>query len=81
MGPMVCPETSVTNYQSTLRNIPEERRLTLHCYESLKLLSGINSCPEITGNFIRLSSSIMCQVMCNYRVSNEINASNFRLQF
>jgi len=24
------PETSVTNYQSTLRNIPEERRSHLH---------------------------------------------------
>jgi len=26
MGPIGCPETSVTNYHSTLRNIPEERR-------------------------------------------------------
>jgi len=26
MGPIGCPETSVINYQSTLRNIPEERR-------------------------------------------------------
>jgi hypothetical protein len=26
MGPIDCPETSVTNYRSTLRNIPEERR-------------------------------------------------------
>jgi hypothetical protein len=25
MGPTGCPETSITNYQSTLRNIPEER--------------------------------------------------------
>jgi len=25
MGPIGCPETSVTNYHSTLRNIPEER--------------------------------------------------------
>jgi len=30
MGPIGCPETSVTNYQSTQRNIPEERR-TLLC--------------------------------------------------
>jgi hypothetical protein len=36
MGPVVCPETSVTNYQSTLRNIPEERRSHLHRGESLK---------------------------------------------
>jgi len=26
MGPIVCPETAVTNYHSTLRRIPEERR-------------------------------------------------------
>jgi len=26
MGLIGCPETSVTNYQSTLRNIPEEQR-------------------------------------------------------
>ena len=26
MGPIGCPETSVTNYHHTPRNIPEERR-------------------------------------------------------
>jgi hypothetical protein len=26
MEPIDCPKTSVANYQSTLRNIPEERR-------------------------------------------------------
>jgi len=26
MGLICCPETSVSNYQSTLRNIPEDRR-------------------------------------------------------
>jgi hypothetical protein len=26
MGPIGCPETSVQNYHSTVRNIPEERR-------------------------------------------------------
>ena len=26
MGPIVCSETLVTNYKSTMRNIPEERR-------------------------------------------------------
>jgi hypothetical protein len=30
MGPIGCPETSETNYQSTLRKIPEERRFHLH---------------------------------------------------
>ena len=26
MGPIDCPETSVDNYNCTLRNIPEERK-------------------------------------------------------
>ena len=36
MGPMGCPETSVTNYQLTLRNIAEERMLQLHREGSVK---------------------------------------------
>ena len=27
MEPKIVPETAVTNYQSTLRNIPEEKKL------------------------------------------------------
>jgi len=37
MEPISSPETSVTDYQLTLRNIPEERRLHLHLGWSLKL--------------------------------------------
>jgi len=36
MRPWGCPETSVRNYGSTLRNIPEERRSRLHRGGSLK---------------------------------------------
>jgi hypothetical protein len=36
MGPIGCPETSVHNYYSTLRNIPEERRSYVHGGGSLK---------------------------------------------
>jgi len=36
MEPTGCPRTSVTNYQSTLRNIPEERRSHLHRGGSFK---------------------------------------------
>jgi len=36
MGPISCPETSVTNYQSTLRKMPEEGRLHLYGGENLK---------------------------------------------
>jgi hypothetical protein len=35
-GQIIRPETSVTNYQQTLRNIPEQRRPQLHGGGSLK---------------------------------------------
>jgi hypothetical protein len=36
MGPIRCSETSVNNYHTTLRNIPEESRSHQHRIESLK---------------------------------------------
>jgi hypothetical protein len=36
MGPIVWSETSVTNYQGTLHNIPEERGSHLHSIKSMK---------------------------------------------
>jgi hypothetical protein len=36
MGPILCPETSVQAYHSTLRNIPKERRPHPHRSRSLK---------------------------------------------
>jgi hypothetical protein len=36
MGLIRCPETSVNDYHSTLRNIPEERRSHQHRGASLK---------------------------------------------
>jgi len=36
MGLIRRPETPVTNYQSALRNIPEEQGFNLHCDGSLK---------------------------------------------
>jgi hypothetical protein len=36
MGPIGCPETSLTNYHSTLRKIPEECISHLHRSRSLK---------------------------------------------
>jgi hypothetical protein len=35
IGPTICPKKSV-NYQSTLHNIPEERRSHLHCGRSVE---------------------------------------------
>jgi hypothetical protein len=40
MGPIRCPETSVNNYHTTPRNIPEERRS--HQYRGGKLKSKLN---------------------------------------
>ena len=37
MGPIVCHETSVSCYQSTLRNIPEQRRSHILCYRIWKV--------------------------------------------
>jgi hypothetical protein len=36
MGPTLCPEMSVTSYQSTLRNSPEKRRYYVQRGGSLK---------------------------------------------
>jgi len=36
MTPKCCPETSVTKYQYTLSNMPEERRSHFHCDRKLK---------------------------------------------
>jgi len=34
MGPIGCPETSVTNCYSTMREVPEERRSDLDLFPS-----------------------------------------------
>jgi len=36
MGPIGCPETSVTNHQCALGNIPQQSRSHLHCGGKLK---------------------------------------------
>jgi len=42
MGPIGSLETSVSNYQSTMRNIPEEREYNLQGGGSLKLRTTLN---------------------------------------
>ena len=48
MGPIGCPETSVTDYQSTLRNIPEKRRcqMLLCCLDKV-ITKGLNKVQEM----------------------------------
>jgi len=43
MGLLSCPETSVTNWQSVLRNVPEELRSRLHCGRSVKSFGVVKS--------------------------------------
>jgi hypothetical protein len=54
MGPIRCPETSVNNYRTTPRNIPEDHRFYQYRGCSLKstpnILSGLDTFVEI-GNF------------------------------
>jgi hypothetical protein len=53
MGPIRCPETSLNNYHTTPRNIPEERRYLQHRGESLKSKRNI-ICIEIKWLFYRI---------------------------
>jgi hypothetical protein len=39
MEPIGCPETSVTNYQSTMRNIPEDRRRQITIFVASSILT------------------------------------------
>ena len=42
MEPIVCPETSVTNYQSTLRKIPDVRRCHPCWHYSYTIVQGVS---------------------------------------
>jgi len=42
VGPKDCPDIWVTNYQSTLRNTPEDRRSHLHRGGSLSLITTVS---------------------------------------
>jgi hypothetical protein len=58
MGPVGCPETSVTNYKSTMCNIPEERRP--HFYRDGSLISRKRrhvSCPLSALLFLNITAS------------------------
>jgi hypothetical protein len=50
MGQIRCPETSVNNYHTTLRNIPEQRRSynkQIRCVISRGCLSALAKLAEI----------------------------------
>jgi hypothetical protein len=41
IGPIVCPETPATDYQSTLRNIPEESESPIRNLHSTEIKRGL----------------------------------------
>jgi hypothetical protein len=43
MGPIRCPETSVNNYHTTPRNIPEERNLRIVFFSVVNCLSSTDT--------------------------------------
>ena len=45
MGPIRCPETSVKDYHSTLRNNPEERRSVSH-FAAKNVHEHAKECPR-----------------------------------
>jgi hypothetical protein len=54
-GPTGCPETSLNNYQSTPRNVPEERRSHTHHHSPLRgapFLPGYHRCHCDLGTFL-----------------------------
>ena len=55
LGPVLCHETSV-NYQSMLRNIPEERRSRLNRY--VKTISNL-IVSDVHSNFHRIPLSLI----------------------
>jgi hypothetical protein len=74
VGPIPCHETSVTNYQSTLHNIPEERGSYLHRGGDLK--PGIETnMLLITRSLWMLSNSIVgkrnCYTMHSFGIFKE----------
>ena len=46
MGPIGCPETSVANYKSTLRDIGERRRLEIYFAHSGDLNMELQAAPK-----------------------------------
>jgi hypothetical protein len=65
MGPIGCPETSVANYNSTIRKIPKERRSHFNRGESLK--SRLSHLAYTTFTFLAISKNRGTVVYIQYR--------------
>jgi hypothetical protein len=68
-GPIGCPETTITNYQYTLRNVPEEQRSHLQRRGSLEsrrhqqnLHKGCNVCMTFIYGVAYLTAIWLAQI-------------------
>ena len=55
MGPMGCPETSLGNYNCTVRNIPQEHSSRLICLEVCSHIVGQTAKDLLKGLAIELN--------------------------
>jgi hypothetical protein len=67
MGPMRCPETSINNYHTTPRNIPEERRSSFIIFDFVEI--GISFIYFTPISYILISeghrvSCLLLQAQC-----------------
>ena len=67
MGPTGCSETSVTDYQSTLRNIPEEQKSHLQINKQINIVEpgyndiGLCDTPPIASDILWYQLIPRCQ--------------------
>jgi hypothetical protein len=72
MGPIGFTETSVENYHSTLRNIPEERRSQLHRGGSLKSLKLAGSCEYVNEHSSSIRDKVFPDSVQEYYVLKDV---------
>lgn len=74
MGRTGCPETSITNYRATLRNVPEQKGLDYRAAEVSKSISDCICCkvPSDAADRRRKHLTRPSQVL---KFSNDVNLS------
>jgi hypothetical protein len=87
MGPIGCPETSVQNCHSTLRNIPKEGRPHLHRGGSLKSRNANSTCTSVVHSSQeqkkqqRLLTAIWVQDRTSHNSSSARNSVFFHTKY
>jgi hypothetical protein len=77
MGPIGCPETSLQNYHTTLRNISEEHRSHLHRGGSLESRSSVHGNPPAVDWYELLDILVFIHQLLNDAVaSSDYTASD-----